>query len=77
MAVKSDCVNLVLICTFIFNMHRYAFTPLIDDSDDEEIEEFTASANIGTVKTLEHIHIYWLLLIFFFILSHVFLFIHS
>lgn len=26
---------------------RYAFTPLIDDSDDEEIEEFLVSANIG------------------------------
>lgn len=26
---------------------RYAFTPLIDDSDDEEIEEFMVSANIG------------------------------
>ncbi|XP_054655543.1 transmembrane protein 87A isoform X1 [Dunckerocampus dactyliophorus] len=29
------------------NNQRYAFTPLIDDSDDEEIEEFIASANIG------------------------------
>ncbi|XP_034537839.1 transmembrane protein 87A-like isoform X1 [Notolabrus celidotus] len=29
------------------NNQRYAFTPLIDDSDDEEIEEFTASANIA------------------------------
>lgn len=28
---------------------RHAFTPLIDDSDDEDIEEFVASANIGTV----------------------------
>lgn len=27
---------------------RYAFTPLIDDSDDEEIEEFSASANLCT-----------------------------
>lgn len=26
---------------------RYAFTPLIDDSDDEETEEFLVSANIG------------------------------
>lgn len=26
---------------------RYAFMPLIDDSDDEEIEEFLVSANIG------------------------------
>lgn len=26
---------------------RYAFTPLIDDSDDEEVEEFLVSANIG------------------------------
>lgn len=32
-----------------FNLHRYAFTPLIDDSDDEEIEEFIASANLGMV----------------------------
>lgn len=30
-------------------LHRYAFTPLIDDSDDEEIEEFNASANFCTV----------------------------
>ncbi|XP_026165950.1 transmembrane protein 87A isoform X2 [Mastacembelus armatus] len=29
------------------NNQRYAFTPLIDDSDDEEIEEFIASANIA------------------------------
>ncbi|XP_074532184.1 transmembrane protein 87A [Halichoeres trimaculatus] len=29
------------------NNQRYAFTPLMDDSDDEEIEEFTASANIA------------------------------
>ncbi|XP_008281202.1 transmembrane protein 87A isoform X1 [Stegastes partitus] len=29
------------------NNQRYAFTPLIDDSDDEEIEEFIASANLG------------------------------
>nr|XP_020459733.1 transmembrane protein 87B isoform X2 [Monopterus albus] len=27
------------------NNQRYAFTPLIDDSDDEEIEEFVASGN--------------------------------
>lgn len=32
---------------------RYAFTPLIDDSDDEEIEEFIASTNIGTTNALE------------------------
>lgn len=31
------------------NIHRYAFTPLIDDSDDEEIEEFIASENLGIV----------------------------
>ncbi|GAA6107774.1 transmembrane protein 87A isoform X2 [Tachysurus ichikawai] len=29
------------------NNQRYAFTPLIDDSDDEEIEEFLVSANIS------------------------------
>ncbi|XP_029691339.1 transmembrane protein 87A isoform X1 [Takifugu rubripes] len=29
------------------NNQRYAFTPLIDDSDDEEIEEFNASANFS------------------------------
>ncbi|XP_061646235.1 transmembrane protein 87A isoform X3 [Phyllopteryx taeniolatus] len=29
------------------NNQRYAFTPLIDDSDDEEIEEFIASPNIA------------------------------
>ncbi|XP_017268300.1 transmembrane protein 87A isoform X2 [Kryptolebias marmoratus] len=29
------------------NNQRYAFTPLMDDSDDEEIEEFTASANLA------------------------------
>ncbi|XP_008320491.1 transmembrane protein 87A isoform X1 [Cynoglossus semilaevis] len=29
------------------NNQRYAFTPLIDDSDDEEIEEFVASTNIS------------------------------
>lgn len=36
-----------------FNIHRYAFTPLMDDSDDEEIEEFVASTNIGTVTSWE------------------------
>ncbi|KAM9847327.1 transmembrane protein 87A [Aulostomus maculatus] len=49
------------------NNQRYAFTPLIDDSDDEEIEEFIASTNLadgiklrvaksetnGTVKSAE------------------------
>ncbi|XP_026211879.1 transmembrane protein 87A isoform X1 [Anabas testudineus] len=29
------------------NNQRYAFTPLIDDSDDEEIEEFIASENLA------------------------------
>ncbi|XP_071337082.1 transmembrane protein 87A isoform X3 [Trachinotus anak] len=29
------------------NNQRYAFTPLIDDSDDEEIEEFIASSNLA------------------------------
>uniref|UniRef100_A0AAY4E306 GOST seven transmembrane domain-containing protein n=1 Tax=Denticeps clupeoides TaxID=299321 RepID=A0AAY4E306_9TELE len=29
------------------NNQRYAFTPLMDDSDDEEIEEFLVSANLG------------------------------
>ncbi|XP_063731055.1 transmembrane protein 87A [Eleginops maclovinus] len=29
------------------NNQRYAFTPLMDDSDDEEIEEFIASTNIA------------------------------
>ncbi|XP_037534512.1 transmembrane protein 87A [Nematolebias whitei] len=29
------------------NNQRYAFTPLMDDSDDEEIEEFTASTNLA------------------------------
>ncbi|XP_043993123.1 transmembrane protein 87A isoform X2 [Gambusia affinis] len=29
------------------NNQRYAFTPLIDDSEDEEIEEFVASSNIA------------------------------
>uniref|UniRef100_A0A3P9H074 Transmembrane protein 87B n=1 Tax=Oryzias latipes TaxID=8090 RepID=A0A3P9H074_ORYLA len=29
------------------NNQRYAFTPLMDDSDDEEIEEFVASANLA------------------------------
>ena len=28
---------------------RYAFTPLMDDSDDEEIEEFLVSANLGMI----------------------------
>ncbi|KAM9809883.1 transmembrane protein 87A isoform 2-T2 [Syngnathus typhle] len=32
------------------NNQRYAFTPLIDDSDDEEIEEFVASANMAGMK---------------------------
>ncbi|XP_077438358.1 transmembrane protein 87B isoform X4 [Vanacampus margaritifer] len=32
------------------NNQRYAFTPLMDDSDDEEIEEFIASANIAGMK---------------------------
>ncbi|XP_018548550.1 transmembrane protein 87A isoform X2 [Lates calcarifer] len=32
------------------NNQRYAFTPLIDDSDDEEIEEFIASANLDGIK---------------------------
>lgn len=36
-----------------FNANRYAFTPLIDDSDDEEVEEFVASPNLGTVPLLE------------------------
>lgn len=35
------------------NPSRYAFTPLIDDSDDEEIEEFTAAANLGRVTSRE------------------------
>ncbi|XP_061600795.1 transmembrane protein 87A isoform X2 [Cololabis saira] len=29
------------------NNQRYAFTPLIDDSDDEDVEEFIASGNIA------------------------------
>ncbi|MBN3281297.1 TM87A protein, partial [Polyodon spathula] len=29
------------------NNQRYAFTPLIDDSDDEEVEEFLVSENLG------------------------------
>ncbi|XP_042358302.1 transmembrane protein 87A isoform X2 [Plectropomus leopardus] len=29
------------------NNQRYAFTPLMDDSDDEEIEEFIASTNLA------------------------------
>ncbi|XP_029926284.1 transmembrane protein 87A isoform X2 [Myripristis murdjan] len=29
------------------NNQRYAFTPLIDDSDDEEIEEFLANSNLA------------------------------
>ncbi|XP_028325209.1 transmembrane protein 87A isoform X1 [Gouania willdenowi] len=29
------------------NNQRYAFTPLIDDSDDEDIEEFLAASNIA------------------------------
>ncbi|XP_024153331.1 transmembrane protein 87A isoform X1 [Oryzias melastigma] len=29
------------------NNQRYAFTPLMDDSDDEDIEEFVASANLA------------------------------
>ncbi|KAK6301587.1 hypothetical protein J4Q44_G00276400 [Coregonus suidteri] len=29
------------------NNQRYAFTPLMDDSDDEEIEEFLVSANLA------------------------------
>ncbi|KAJ8418038.1 hypothetical protein AAFF_G00137470 [Aldrovandia affinis] len=29
------------------NNQRYAFTPLIDDSDDEEIEEFLVSSNLS------------------------------
>lgn len=40
----------LIIC---FDLHRYAFTPLIDDSDDEEIEEFIASANLGAVTSWE------------------------
>lgn len=39
-----------------FNVHRYAFTPLIDDSDDEEIEEFVASTNFGTVTCKCYFH---------------------
>ncbi|KAI4903491.1 hypothetical protein NFI96_031300, partial [Prochilodus magdalenae] len=33
------------------NNQRYAFTPLIDDSDDEEIEEFLVSANISQLSS--------------------------
>ncbi|KAM8738870.1 transmembrane protein 87A isoform 2-T2 [Acanthopagrus schlegelii] len=29
------------------NNQRYAFTPLMDDSDDEEIDEFIATGNLG------------------------------
>uniref|UniRef100_A0A3B3RZH8 Transmembrane protein 87B n=1 Tax=Paramormyrops kingsleyae TaxID=1676925 RepID=A0A3B3RZH8_9TELE len=29
------------------NNQRYAFTPLIDDSDDEDVEEFLVSSNLG------------------------------
>lgn len=36
------------LCSFVLN--RYAFTPLMDDSDDEEIEDFLVSANLGTVQ---------------------------
>lgn len=34
--------------------YRYAFTPLIDDSDDEEIEEFLVSANIGEQQSVHN-----------------------
>lgn len=39
---RYDC--LISLCGVVC---RYAFTPLIDDSDDEEIEEFLVSANLG------------------------------
>lgn len=37
---------------YVLNVHRYAFTPLMDDSDDEEIEEFIASTNFGISNTI-------------------------
>lgn len=37
-------------------LHRYAFTPLIDDSEDEEIEEFIATSNFGTVEDQRNRH---------------------
>lgn len=45
-------VNIYLIIRnhiFVLYSYRYAFTPLIDDSEDEEIEEFIATSNFGTV----------------------------
>lgn len=43
--------SVLLVIMFLWrpsvNNQRYAFTPLIDDSDDEEIEEFIASSNIA------------------------------
>lgn len=36
----------------LISFQRYAFTPLMDDSDDEEIEEFLANSNFGMI-TLE------------------------
>lgn len=44
--------NSELILGFSLHCHalRYAFTPLIDDSDDEDIEEFLVSANLGMMS---------------------------
>lgn len=43
--------SILLVIMFLWrpsaNNQRYAYTPLIDDSDDEEIEEFLVSANIA------------------------------
>lgn len=53
-------VNIFILLSVFYFSHnfiasRYAFTPLIDDSDDEEIEEFIASSNIGTVNIMEEL----------------------
>ncbi|MGH0158824.1 UNVERIFIED_CONTAM: hypothetical protein FKN15_039093 [Acipenser sinensis] len=38
---------LVIIVSLGYGIVKYAFTPLIDDSDDEDVEEFLVSENLG------------------------------
>lgn len=54
-------VTRLLIC---LDLHRYAFTPLIDDSDDEEIEEFIASSNLGALTWKRYLNAVNILIIF-------------